>query len=196
MTDVASIYPIFGDWDGYTRDLAANTLRLDNSWTFLSTSLAVFFDLDDTQVEILRQMDPNVATGALLDSCGSRIGEPRGGLDDFEYRQIILGRYAAGVANGTASGIWTTWLAVTGTRADRARMTRWGPDDLPLVWLWAQVDLAPSAPFLQRAGAVIRDAVAYPMDVLAGIGVAPMLLTDTSPGFDSALLVYSLETAR
>lgn len=191
-----SSYPIIADWTTFTEDLAANTLRTDNSWNILSPSLAAFRNLDDTQAEILREMDPTIAVADALDLCGSRIGETRGGLLDDEYRRIILGRQAASVANGTAAGIWAMWLAVTGARADQARMLRWGAPDKPLVWLWATVDSAPSVTFLRRAGAVVRDAVAFPMDVLAGIGLPSILLTDGLPGLDVAPVLFSMETSR
>jgi hypothetical protein len=97
------------------------------------------------QADIIRAMDPEVAVGFWLDLCGSRVGEPRGGLSDAEYLRIILGRQSAAFALGTVPGVWACWLALTGATEDRARMYRVPAFGLPTVYLEAEVTTAPSS---------------------------------------------------
>lgn len=196
MSEPLSIYPIIPDWTAYTEDRAPGVLRQDNAWAMTEATTRLLGDLDNQQAELIRQMDPNLATGALLDACGDRVGEPRGGLADGEYRQIILARTASTYARGTRPGVLRTWLALTGANIDRVRMMRWGPDSEPVLYMWAQYDFAPSVPFLRRGGTVLLDAVTYPFDIMAFLVPAGGFAFDSLPGFDSGPTPYQFLTVR
>jgi len=194
--DVGSIYPFYPDFDRYALDLSPSALRGPRGMALMSSLCRAFGELDDQQGEIIRQMDPNLATDAMLDRCGSRVFEPRGGLADPEYRRIINGRAAASASDGSFNGVWRTWLALSGANHDRARMFRYGLPSRPGLLLAAEFPTVPSVPFLRRAGAVLLDAVVYPFEVAATLYPAGGLVYDVPPGMDSGIIGWDLLTER
>ncbi len=49
--------------------------------------------------------DLNLATGTTLDLYGAMVGQPRGALDDTQYRYLIRGRIAHGFVSGDYRGV-------------------------------------------------------------------------------------------
>lgn len=194
--DIGSIYPLYPDFDRYALNLTPSALRGPRGMALMSALCRAFGPLDDQQGEIIRQMDPDLATDAMLDRCGSRVFEPRGGLADPEYRRIINGRAAASASDGSFNGVWRTWLALSGANVDRARMFRYGTPSAPAVLMSAEFPTVPTVPFLRRAGAVLLDAVVYPFEVGATLYPAGGLIHDVPPGMDSAIIGWDLKTER
>jgi hypothetical protein len=109
-------------------------------------------------------LDPDVASGYLLELLAARYGETRSGLTDDELRAIVRGRVAADASRGLLDGVWRAWLALTGATSATARIRRL-PSPAPTIRLEAQVPILPRRAWLDRASAVLRVTVAEGVEV-------------------------------
>lgn len=109
-------------------------------------------------------LDPDVASGYLLELLAARYGETRSGLNDDELRAIVRGRVAADASRGLLDGVWRAWLALTGATSATARIRRVG-SPAPTIRLEAQVPILPRRAWLDRASAVLRVTVAEGVEV-------------------------------
>ena len=195
MSEIFS-YPLIGDWDAHVSGRSPSVLRTNPQWDFTRELAAQLEDIEASTASIVYELDPALAVADRLDKAGARVFEPRGGLDDGEYRRIILAREVAGIAHGTAPGIWVTWLALAGVGSSLASIGRapGDPDHLPAgavipvppcVVLTAQITATPSIPFVRRAGVVIRDAIAAQYDVSATFLLSRSAVWAGAPGWTS-----------
>jgi hypothetical protein len=189
-----SVYPLIPDFEAFLAETAPSILRRSPTWEVVAPLFRPFETLDAQQADIIRAMDPEVAVGFWLDLCGSRVGEPRGGLSDAEYLRIILGRQGAAFALGTVPGVWACWLALTGATEDRARMYRVPAFGLPTVYLEAEVTTAPSVTMLRRMADVIKSAVVCEYDVFANVYLAGAARPGRTPAGGSATGAWTLPT--
>lgn len=116
-------------------------------------------------------LDPDVASGYVLELLAARYGETRSGLSDDELRAIVRGRVAADASRGLLSGVWRTWLALTGATPATARVRRLG-GTYPTIRLEAEVAILPRRAWLDRASDVLRVAVAEGVEVYGVISLA------------------------
>lgn len=116
-------------------------------------------------------LDPDIASGYVLELLAARYGETRSGLSDDELRAIVRGRVAADASRGLLSGVWRTWLALTGADAATARIRRLG-SPAPTVRLEAEVPALPRRVWLDRASDVLRVTVAEGVEVYGVLSLA------------------------
>ena len=179
------VYPMIGDWTQYVAERSPSTLGPDPQWgatTLLLDGLSV---LDASTASMVMGLDPRVAVGAQLDQLGSWVDERRAGLGDAEYQRIIMGREAAQTSDGGIEALWPLWLALTGAAADSARIVVVPFTGSPTVYLQAIVLIEPSVPWRIRAGTVLRDAVAYPIDAVGVIGLSSALVWNAEPAWNT-----------
>lgn len=179
------VYPMIGDWTQYVADRAPSTLGGSPQWGVTTTLLDPLSVLDASTASMVMGLDPVVAVGTQLDQIGSWLDERRAGLGDSEYRRIIMGREAAQTSDGSVGAIWPLWLSLTGAAADSARIVVVPWTGYPVVYVEAVVLTVPTVPYMRRAGAVMRDAVAFPIDVAAVVGAADALNWNTLPPWNS-----------
>ena len=154
-----AVYPLIQDWDAYLRGLAPTLIRAEPMWSIFRGCVSLFRDLDLTRAGIAESDDPEAASGFRLDQLGEQVGEPRGGLGDYEYQRIIAGRIVSTWARGTRSGLWRTWLALTGATEDTAALRRVRVSGDPCSEMTAIVAYPPSKSYLLRVGRVLADTV-------------------------------------
>lgn len=126
------------------------------------------------------------ASGAVLDALGSWVGEARGGLDESEYRQVVLGALSA----VRCRQAWT-WEAA---RAMLERLAAVRPEDLTLEMLagcqtraFGLVRYHPSDALVRRMDRVL--ARAHPPGWAWSLHLYPegALIADEQPGADIGL---------
>lgn len=187
-------YPLIGDWDAYVANRAASPLRNNPQLQVLQGLASQLAEIEATSADMAYQLDPAAAIGYKLDQAGARVGEPRGGLDDDEYRRIIMARELAAVSQGQASGVWAMWLALSGAAPSQARIFAVPADHVtvpsgatvpvpPQVYLEAAVTSPPSEPWKVRAAQVVRDSIAAPYEVTATLYVVSDLEWGGLPGW-------------
>lgn len=177
------VYPIIGDWSRYVAERVPSYLGRDPQWSVVLTLAAPLVALDASVASMTMGLDPVIAVGAQLDQLGTWLDEPRAGLDDAEYRRIILGRQGAQTSDGGVSALWQVWLALTGIGASDANIVT-VPWVSPLVWFEARLQVEPTVPWRRRAGAVWRDSVAFPIDALGVVALATGLVWNTVSGWN------------
>lgn len=116
-------------------------------------------------------LDPDVASGYLLELLAARYGETRSGLTDDELRAIVRGRVAADASRGLLDGVWRAWLSLTGATSATARIRRVG-SPAPTIRLEAEVPVLPRRAWLDRASAVLRVTVAEGVEVYGILSLA------------------------
>lgn len=162
---IAGVYPV-RDVPAEAVGLLPGSLRGDVSTAIIQASVAALQETDLIVGGLTLALDPVVATGFQLTQAGERVGEPRGGLSDDWYRQIIMGRTAAMSGGGTLTGIVATWRALAGNPPDgRWAVKRLNSPGLPTVSCVAFVETLPDANWLSRASAVLRDSAAAGVEI-------------------------------
>ena len=191
--EALSTYPLVPDWEAKTRDLTPSEARREPTWSLLVSVTEPLGVLDQQQADIVRNLDPLIATGRFLEICGERVGERRAGLaDDDEYRRIVRGREAASTAQGTWSGVSRTWMRLSGAAADRVRMYRVPSTGNPCVYLEAEINFIPTALFLRRAAEVLRETVIATYDVSAVLYPADALRDGHLPPWSTAVWSWAV----
>ena len=69
--------------------------------------------LEDVTFDLVIGRRLEAAVGAQLDQWGSIVGEPRGVLDDRDYRRFIEARILANISKGTVDDVLGVWERVT-----------------------------------------------------------------------------------
>jgi len=179
------VYPMIGDWTQYVAERAPSTLGPDPQWFATTILLDGLSELDASTASMVMGLDPSAAVGAQLDQLGSWVDERRAGLDDAEYRRIVMGREAAQTSDGGLGALWPLWLALTGAAPDSARIVVVPFTGAPIAYFEAIVLTEPSVPFMKRAGDVLRDAVAFPIDAAGVVGLASGLSWNELPAWNS-----------
>lgn len=144
---------LFADYSDLLPAMAARGQALDY-WTRL------FSPIDDIRDDVAwiaaSFADIDLACEGVLDLLGDLEGEPRDGLTDDEYRQIIEGRRSARYGAHSLPGVWAGWLRTTGVLAADARILTLPPAS---VLVWADYAVDPTTLFVRRAGIVMGDSV-------------------------------------
>lgn len=179
-------YPIPANRDDEALSLVADVAAIP----YLTALVRPLGQIDDRVAALFSGLaDLGDATGWVLDLAGDRVGEPRGGLSDNEYRRIIAGRRVAAVTGCTAPTVYAGWVALT--ESGEARLEQPGANT---VLLTARVPYAPTTTWLQRAGLVVRDLVMAGVDVEATVYSAGTAVYDAIPGYDVGTYAWSLYT--
>jgi hypothetical protein len=156
-------YPPTWDPTSTVRELLPGSLSGD-SITVAEAWLRPLSVLDRELDGLAIALDPDVASGYVLELLAARYGETRSGLTDDELRAIVRGRVAADASRGLLDGVWRAWLALTGATSATARIRRL-PSPAPTIRLEAQVPILPRRAWLDRASAVLRVTVAEGVEV-------------------------------
>lgn len=136
--------------------------------------------------------DLSLATGGILDLIGERYGELRKGLEDDEYRRIIVGRKIAIWGLKSYPGIWSGWKAVLGETATNLKMLYLPP---ATVLVAGDLPTQPSELFIQRAGPVVGSFVPAGYQISAYIAQPGALKWDNDMLFwDDNDWAYALNT--
>lgn len=179
------VFPTIGDWRQYVADRVPSYLGGDPQWSVVLLLADPLSVLDASVASMTMGLDATVAVGAQIDQLGSWVDERRAGLGDSEYRRIVVGRTAAADSDGGIAALWPLWLSLTGAPAESARIVVYPWTGAPVVYLEAVLLTEPSLAFRQRAGAVMRDAVAFPIDVAAIVAMSDGMEWDGPDGWDS-----------
>jgi hypothetical protein len=119
----------------YMRALAKPLLQLDEKVYWL--------------VDAVNDLD--AACGGALDLLGDWVNEPRGGLQDGEYRRIIGGRRVVFAGGVTPRAVYRCWERMT--EGEDATLT-----ETPLeITLTTLASFNPTTTWLSRATSVLRD---------------------------------------
>lgn len=163
-------YPPTWDPTSTVRDLLPGSLSGD-SITVGEAWLRPLSVLDRELDGLAIGLDPDIASGYVLELLAARYGETRSGLSDDELRAIVRGRVAADASRGLLSGVWRTWLALTGADAATARIRRLS-SPAPTIRLEAEVPALPRRAWLDRASDVLRVTVAEGVEVYGILSLA------------------------
>ncbi len=116
--------------------------------------------------------DISLACEGVLDLLGDLEGEPRSGLTDTEYRQVIQVRRAAKYGRHSLPAVYTAFINAAGLDATNAQILRLPPAS---VLAWADVPIAPSFNYLRRAGSALADVMPSGYEITALLAVANSL---------------------
>jgi hypothetical protein len=163
-------YPPTWDPTSTVRELLPGSLSGD-SLTVAEAWLRPLSVLDRDLDGLAIGLDPDVASGYVLEILAARYGETRSGLSDDELRAIVRGRVAADASRGLLSGVWRAWLALTGATAATARIRRLS-SPAPTIRLEAEVPVLPRRAWLDRASDVLRITVAEGVEVYGILSLA------------------------
>lgn len=137
------------------------------------------------------RVDLEQAKGVVLDLIGDTFNEPRGGLEDHEYRRLIAGRRVAWAGAVTPPRVWAGWVALTDLRSGRLRNL-----GSASIQLEARVDWIPSSLFLDRAGRVVDALVGAGWEASALMAPPGTAHFNEHPGFTVGTFAYQLRTGR
>lgn len=163
-------YPPTWDPTSTVRELLPGSLSGD-SLTVGEAWLRPLSVLDRELDGLAIGLDPDIASGYVLELLAARYGETRSGLSDDELRAIVRGRVAADASRGLLSGVWRTWLALTGATSATARIRRLS-SPAPTIRLEAEVPALPRRAWLDRASDVLRVTVAEGVEVYGVLSLA------------------------
>ena len=100
---------------------------------------------------------PELAEGPVLDFLGVHLSEPRGGLNDTEYRTILLGRLVARWGRHGSPAVWRCWCALTSTTDGRLELL---PGFVGFR-LTTQIRWKASTAWAMRAAAILHEVVGH-----------------------------------
>ena len=178
------VFPTIGDWGQYVADRVPSYLGGQPQWAVVQLLAEPLSLLDASVASMAMGLDLPSAVGAQIDQIGSWVDERRASLGDDEYRRIVMGREAAAVSDGGIEALWPLWLALTGAAAGSARIVVYPWTGFPLAYFEAQLLTEPTGAWVRRAGAVLRDSVAFPIDVLGVVSRSDGMVWDASDGWD------------
>ena len=190
---MSAVYPTIEDWDAYVRGYLPAPAAIGASEDY-AQALAWPWSVIDADLLALVSglVDLGAAVGWVLDVAGAEVREPRGGLSDTEYRRIIAGRRLALGSTGSTADAWAVLVALAGSE-DGAIWLLHGPGGVSAaVWMQMRVTFSPSAGYLLRAGAVMRDALPADADAVVTVYTTPALFFDGPGVFDSGVFAYNL----
>lgn len=172
-----SAYPAIPDWTEYREGRATSILALEPGRS-LALGVTDAGDVIEQSQAALAQTIADVDTAApdVLARLGERYGVRIAGLTLPEARRVVRAARLARASSGTEVEVWAVWLALTGAAPADARLFV-----LPQAcgWVQAVVDVAPSAPFLTQARAVMLRAIAI------GAGLHAVITTRTGGIYDA-----------
>ena len=189
---MSAIYPGITDWDALVRSWLPAPAAIGDSETFAQV-LCWPWSVIEQGIESLAVglADLDAADGWVTDVAGARVNEPRGGLDDTEYRRIVSGRRLAAGSLGTPRHVWAVLVALAGDDEGAIVTLQADTSGVTGVSMWARVSFTPTDSYLLRAGAVLRDALPLSAEADATLATAGTCLFD-SGAFDSGEFGYDL----
>ena len=190
---MTAVYPTIQDYDAHVRSYLPAPAAIGASESYVQALASPWARMEaDIEALVLGLVDLDVAPSWVLDVAGARVGEARGGLSDTEYRRIIAGRRLSIGSSGSNADVYRVLLALAGTSTGRILLITNTTTGLSGVWLQALIALSPTAGYLLRAGAVLRDALPLDAEAVATVYVSGSLTFDAPPPLDAGLLAYTL----
>lgn len=155
---MSAVYPTIEDWDAFVRSLVPAPSAIGVSEDVVQ-AYCWPWSLMEQGIEslVVGLVDLSAAVSWVLDVAGARVDEPRGGLEDTEYRRIVGGRRMAIGADGTTAPAWAVLLALAGSEDGRWQVIV-GTSTTSLA-VSAFTPTIPTRPYLLRAGAILRDSI-------------------------------------
>jgi hypothetical protein len=187
---VTALYPWIEDWDGHVESLLPAPAAIGDSLSVVLAFAWPWSVMESALQELaVGLVDLGAAVPWVLEVAGLRVNEPPGGLGTTEYRRLVEGRRLSLGSDATSSAVWLVWLGLTGADVGSATQTPLPPAGLALA---ALVAFTPSAPWLSRAGGVLRDAVDASTETEAILATATTARWDMTPWTDAATWAYDL----
>ena len=189
---MSAVYPGITDWDALVRSWLPAPAAIGDSEVF-AQALCWPWSIIEQGIEALAVglADLDAADGWVVDVAGARVDEPRGGLSDTEYRRIVSGRRIAAGSLGTARHVWAVLVALAGDDSGAIVTLQADTSGVTGVSMWARVSFTPSASYLLRAGAVLRDALPLSAEGGATLATAETCIFDAGT-FDAGEFGYDL----
>lgn len=186
-------YPLIVDWPEYVRVQLPDVAAEGGGAAFAAAIFRPLAEIDSRVAGLYAGLVAiGDATGGTLDLLGDRLGEPRGGLSNGEYRRIIAGRRVARFVAITAPRVLAGWRAVTGAAGADAWIVQPGSSSIQL---FARVTATPSGTYLVRAARVVRDLCDASADVSATIyKSSSSIYGDAGTGYGVGAYAWSLPT--
>lgn len=97
----------------------------------LSLFAGVLQELEDTTVALVLETTLDAAEGVHLDQYGELVGEPRGDLEDDDYRRMIRARIAINGSNGRPEDLITILALILNLESD-IELLEWFPREVGL----------------------------------------------------------------
>lgn len=190
---MTAVYPTIEDWDAYVRGYLPAPAAIGASEDYAQAFAWPWSVMETDLLSLVSGLvDLGAAVGWVLDVAGKEVNEPRGGLSDTEYRRIIAGRRLSIGSTGSTADAWAVLVALAGSDEGAIWLLH-GPGGVtPAVWMQARVVFSPTAGYLLRAGAVMRDALPADADAVVALYTTPALFFDGPGVFDSGVFAYNL----